>query len=463
MKLKTEKKQGVIEKKNAEYHRQTARQRISTMTATPMSTVHPLASLVQRGESTSNGHCRAARQSLPHNVSAPPLDLDWLFAPVKPTEWLADCDTSQPMLIERNDPSFYDPLITLDQCDRLIADGEWQFPVLRLWRDEQIVPPASYTADGGAMGARAIAMDKLVTEVQNGASILIQPGRFCDPIALLARRLEARLSCRVEATIVLTPAGTAAATPLHFHPQNVLVIQISGSKDWRLYEPTAPAPIGHDDVTDFTPGRLQLETTLRAGDLLYFPRGTGHEVVPRHDEHSLHVAFVWRPYTVYDAVRCALEMLAQNDVRLRQALPGDFAEERCAEPALDLVRSTAQQVLGNLDFAAAVDVIAGGFLQNTEVKLRGAITEACERPEVNLETLFRCRPHVHSRVELRGKWLYLSFHGKTLRMPLCAEAPLRFVMDTDDFRVASLPGAMADDEKMEFARTLLDEGFLVRA
>ncbi len=76
----------------------------------------------------------------------------------------------------------------------------------------------------------------------------------------------------------------------HFDTDDVLVIQLAGSKKWRIHERQAPRRVGGSEMTSAQMGPLQAELTLRAGDALYLRSGTPHAVETPGD-YSLHIAF----------------------------------------------------------------------------------------------------------------------------------------------------------------------------
>lgn len=118
------------------------------------------------------------------------------------------------------------------------------------------------------------------------------------PIARLCTMLSAELfGFRVQANLYLTPPG-ASGFEAHFDWQQSIVLQVAGEKRWTMYDP--PLVRGPRADMKFKPKRRQLErqdqgegggggvdaaggrlvkiqTTLKAGDMLYFPSGVVHE------------------------------------------------------------------------------------------------------------------------------------------------------------------------------------------
>ena len=86
--------------------------------------------------------------------------------------------------------------------------------------------------------------------------------------------------------VYLSKPGLARSTQLHTDKQDVLLVQTTGRKRWRVYRPPPPADApAHDpfargkgtDVMEERPDDLLIDTVMRPGDVLYIPAGFPHE------------------------------------------------------------------------------------------------------------------------------------------------------------------------------------------
>src|SRR5207248_11459317 len=100
----------------------------------------------------------------------------------------------------------------------------------------------------------------------------------------------------------------------------------AGAKRWRLYGAAAALPLaGHPGFPPGAdPGPPAAEFELRAGDLLYIPRGFVHEAATS-DSPSMHVTLGIKAYTWADLLTEAVHALCERDVRFRRTLPVGFA------------------------------------------------------------------------------------------------------------------------------------------
>jgi hypothetical protein len=107
------------------------------------------------------------------------------------------------------------------------------------------------------------------------------------------------------------------------------VIQLDGAKRWRLYGPTRVAPMHRDvDAPESPPGDHVTEFVLRAGDMLYLPRGWWHAVAASEGQASLHLTCGLQTTTGADIIAWLSESLRTQEV-VRSDVPrfGSPAEQ----------------------------------------------------------------------------------------------------------------------------------------
>lgn len=282
------------------------------------------------------------------------------------------------------------------------------------------------------------------------------------PVAALCRELEWELHHRVNANLYFTPPRAQGFAP-HFDSHDVFILQLEGEKDWRLYD-TIELPLEDDELKaeEAPRGRPRSTYTLRAGDVLYIPRGTIHEAASR-DASSLHLTVGVHITRWLDLARQALERAALTDARLREALPPGFLEpgrrgalrERLTGLIADAARGdSAQEAVEGLserrlkngsplpDGHFAVLERARGLVDSTVVARRGAMPCAAYRD---------------------GDRAGIRFPGNAVSGPCEIGPALRFVASKRRFKVSDLPGPISAGSKRSLVRRLIREGLLTLA
>jgi hypothetical protein len=280
------------------------------------------------------------------------------------------------------------------------------------------------------------------------------------PLAVLCRNLEGVFHCPVHANMYLTPKG-AQGFDAHFDTHEVLVLQLEGSKHWRLYGSARRFPSVEDrfDGPKDTLGPAR-EVVLQPGDLLYIPRGHVHEAFTSECS-SLHVTVGINVFRWADLFHEALATLTRKDERFRESIPpGMLGGEQLTahlkvrfQELLDVVARSARadeglRTLGDQFFGALQPLPNASFLP----------PEVGE--SIDLDTVLEKSPGAICRVVQDGGWIVIEFPGGQVGGPVKIASALHFVARNDRFAVRSLPDDLGPEAKLLLARRLLRERLL---
>lgn len=231
--------------------------------------------------------------------------------------------------------------------------------------------PRVSMADGGRQGSAAIPPDeylqadssrvdlpRLFARYDAGGSLVVsQFHELHAPLARFCRGLEKVFLHPVQANIYLTPPG-AQGFRAHFDTHDVLVLQVSGSKSWRVWDdipfpsPSRATPWANQQ----SPAGVAHALTLNPGDALYLPRGVMHEAVAQSgDAPSLHITIGFLEASIADMLRELLEILEAENPALRASIPSWRLAESDGAAAIAVRLAPA---LAALSSDAALDRIA---------------------------------------------------------------------------------------------------------
>lgn len=131
-------------------------------------------------------------------------------------------------------------------------------------------------------------MGTIYQGVSQGCSLNVNNlHQFSPTMANLGRKVEAELHFPVRCNLYYSPADTQGFSP-HFDDHNVLVLQLSGEKVWRLYDTPQPFPLSGSGQEVQPSAPPSQELMLTPGDVLYVPRGLVHEAIAQStDSHHL--------------------------------------------------------------------------------------------------------------------------------------------------------------------------------
>ncbi|WP_067501524.1 cupin domain-containing protein [Actinoplanes sp. TFC3] len=382
----------------------------------------------------------------------------------------------QPLLTRADElagPDGFRDLLSSEAVDDLLSERGLRTPFLRVANQGTVLSASAFTGSGGA-GAEVsdqVLDDKVMKLYAEGATLVLQGlHRIWPPLIDYARRLGEELRQPLQVNAYLTPAGNKGFAT-HYDTHDVFVLQVEGTKRWRIHEPVLSEPLERqawggraDEVGATAEGPAALDVVLAPGDALYLPRGWLHSAQAQ-GERSLHLTFGVRALTRYALVEELLS-LAAGDQRLRATLPYgmDVADPDQVAPEL------SETVAALRDWLLQADP------QEVASRLRNRAWPA-QRPEPVkplAQLAFAEQVTVDDRVSVRHglRWqlvedgaehVVLRLTRRTLRFPAyCADA-LRFALAGAVRRVGDLPGLDDDPDRLVLARRLLREAVLVPA
>ena len=377
-----------------------------------------------------------------------------LIAPVSPDDFADRHWEREPLIIQRDEPAYYDQLLTIGDVDGLLATSNVLSNCVQTVR-----------AEGGDRRERTNAaeggLEDLYQQYRAGSTIvLLFLHERWHALQALCRSLAAETSAAIQVNAYLTPPGEQGL-PVHYDKHDVFVLQIAGSKHWCVYgSPTRlPLPEWPPRAPGPDPGDPVHDVTLHAGDLIYLPRGFVHSAAT-DDSASVHLTVGVKPITWATVVRGAVEAAFERDDSLRGSLPLGFAADEEARTAL------ASQLSARLKAAFAAiavdDAVTAAFATgraNRPPALAGHLEDLAT--PVQLDTRLWRRPDTDAVVRVGPGKAVIEFHGKRVSVPAHAGAALQFVNAADGpFTAADLPGRLDPDGALVLIRRLLREGLL---
>ncbi len=171
----------------------------------------------------------------------------------------------------------------------------------------------------------AVAADHLA----QGATIRFRDvDRFDLALGAFAAAVAQVYAARVQINAYLTPPAQAGFPP-HFDNTDVFILQVVGSKEWRVHRDYTnrvplPDPDTPWDAERFRPIGSEEPHRLNVGDVLYLPRGEMHSA-RCSDEESLHLTISMTPLSVADLLVREIRRLAREEEGLRRRAPWSVA------------------------------------------------------------------------------------------------------------------------------------------
>jgi ribosomal protein L16 Arg81 hydroxylase len=385
---------------------------------------------------------------------------EWLIQPISKDLFFEQYWETQPLVIQRQAQGYYDPLLSLDEIDRVLTTLDLRYPNVLLKNAARDVAPEEYTVDGDRLDvARLYELFSEGSTVTLAYLDTVVPSltRFC-------RGLEAEFTHPFQANVYLTPPGNQGAK-VHYDTHDVFVLQIKGSKRWTIYGTPVELPLKDQDFdpAQHDPGERTREFELCAGDAAYIPRGWAHEA--RSTETvSLHITVGVLAYTWTDFLLECVADACLKDAAFRKALPPGFARNGLPKQE---ARERVDRLLRHLSECAApeevLDQFADEFLSSCPPVLRGQMAQLTALDQVGIDTVVGARPHSIARVTTNGDSVSVHHFGRKITFPVHVALALQFALTHERFSLRDLPGDLDDSGKLTLVRRLIREGILVHS
>jgi hypothetical protein len=262
------------------------------------------------------------------------------------------------------DVADFSSVLTWRDLNTVIGRGRLEPPRLRLHRDGELIPWQRYaiavTTRRNVVWQR-IQPSRLHGQLHSGASLVLDAvDELHQPAERLAQALEAVFRGRVQTNVYASWTATEGFGT-HWDDHDVIVVQLEGAKRWRLFGPTRINPLHRDTEAPEPPADEPVEEiVLRAGDMLYLPRGWWHAVAAT-EGRSLHLTCGLQTTTGADLLGWLSDRLRTSET-VRAHLPV-FASPQEQAAYLELLRTEVADALHDdaiRDFLTTRDGIEPG-------------------------------------------------------------------------------------------------------
>ena len=365
-------------------------------------------------------------------------------------------------------PDGFADLFSPAAVDELLSRRGLRTPFLRVADQGKVLPASRFTGSGGA-GAEIgdqVVDDELLRLYGGGATLVLQGlHRIWGPLIDYTRELATELRRPVQVNSYLTPPGSQGFST-HYDTHDVFVLQIDGSKRWRIHEPVLADPLekqawgGHaDEVTASAEGEPALDVVLDPGDALYLPRGWLHSAQAL-GVRSLHLTFGVRALTRYALVEELLAMAA-SDARLRATLPYglDVTDPDGLEPELTGTIEALREWLGQADPAEVADRLAARDWPSARPAPIAPLAQLDFAAALTPGDAIAPREGLRWRLAADGTLTLTG--GRHLEFPGYCTPAVRAAL-TGVRKVGDLP-LESDEDRLVLARRLLREGLVTSA
>jgi hypothetical protein len=383
------------------------------------------------------------------------FNLDWLLFPYAKEKFATDFFEKNYLHIQRNDRFYFEKLLQAHDLDALLGSRQFQFPSLRLTKAGEELTSEKYSND------KQVDLSRVHKFFLDGYTIILNALHEQNKaLGTLVNRLSNDLGHPFQTNIYITPPNSQGF-PAHYDTHDVFVLQIEGSKSWRIY---ADSPV----VLPTKQMEFQKEkhavpesytmVELKKGELLYIPRGMMHDAQTNSDL-SVHVTLGWLGYTWTDVlIQMLLEFSKNKD-----------APRRFIDPFKDTASQNLEQEFSNVLHQFLSSNAINQSLQQFRLELAAnqrfffddLLKNATQYQTISPISRFLLRKNVSSVLKNSSDEVSVIIGSRAITFPHYTFNAIDFIINsTQPFTVSNLPDDLDDEGKMVLVKRLLKEGVL---
>lgn len=302
----------------------------------------------------------------------------WFIHPISSTEFFDETFEKKTLFVKRDNPCYYKDLFSGKDFDRIMREN-----LLEYTKNIDVVTYAD--GERVTLNPEGRAYAPTVWDFyQQGCSIRMRnPQAYSKKLWQMCSLLQEYFGSFVGVNMYLTPPGSQGFAP-HFDDIEAFVLQLEGSKHWRVYSPRSQKEtLPSYSSGNFTQDEIGIpirEIEMKPGDLLYFPRGFIHQAKTPEETHSLHITVSTYQKNTWGhllelALPSALSKAIENELELRESLPKDYLnyvgevniDNDCPERHrfIEKATSLAQRVIKYLPIDEASDQHSKDFIHGS--------------------------------------------------------------------------------------------------
>jgi ribosomal protein L16 Arg81 hydroxylase len=411
-------------------------------------------------------------------MSDPWFNFEYLIQPISLDVFFSQYWEQKPLHISRNNLDYYSGLFSAKDIDTLIQFSKPKYPRVKLGKTNKKGFSLEVLEGMETISVQDYGVPTLQrlydAYTQDDTLVIYRLEEYWEPLAHFCRALEQYFSCLSNASLFLTPKN-AQGFPPHFDPGDMLILQVEGSKVWRIYSSSPDLALQDNDhlsVMRNLPAPVQ-EIYLEAGDMLYIPRGCVHEVLTT-DAPSLHLSIAIIAFTWADLIAKALTSVGKHNSSFHKALPVGFLNKNQPAPSLQAQLTELLAYLSqHANAEEAVSQLARSLIDGMKSLPDGHFTQLQQLDLVNLNSVVAKRqgmvcwifrqdemPSHFAGYLQGGDYVSMQFPGNEVRGPSWLEPAYRFIAEAETFAVKELPDSLSDNAKLVLVRRLIREGLL---
>lgn len=380
--------------------------------------------------------------------------LSWLLGSELKKTFFSEYWDKELLLIKRNDPGFFFNVMNIQDFDRLLSYVNIPYTNFDMAKDSKPIPKSEF-CDGMQVNiAKALRLHR------DGATIILRAIHlWSEPLEKLRQHFEYAFCYPVQINVYLTPPENQS-TPPHWDTHDLFILQLEGSKRWKIYESGYEYPL---EDQDFIPGkhhtgRQSGDYLMEAGDVMYLPRGVIHE--PQSTTYSVHAAVGIKVVRYVDVLAQVLDSYSRLHSGLRRTLPLSLLQDPSSAGYL-------KEQFGYLFAEAGTELIQHTVSQLSQqlrtykpISMEGKLTSIAQPCILTGDMTIHQNCCVDFQLNADSERLHLDWNSQRFSLPVRYLPAMDFIIKNPVFRIEEIPEDTTLNERIAIVDSLIEGGFL---
>jgi ribosomal protein L16 Arg81 hydroxylase len=245
----------------------------------------------------------------------PPSTLEELVAPLSEAEFLALLRDRKLTLLRGTRADRYTGLLNWNLLRGMLDHGLYPSDLvhLRLSRDSVNVPLDRWFSKNPTGASSKVDVAKVEAYLAEGFNLCITCiDEHAPHLTALCNDIRKRSFEQIKIGVIVT-TGKFGAFKVHYDPEDLIILQVEGSKRWKIYGPAVSNPVIGMPTQEPPPEQDPIfDEVLQAGDFLFVPGGNWHRC-ENGPGRSLHLGFFFQPPTGWHFVKAIMSDLVADE------------------------------------------------------------------------------------------------------------------------------------------------------
>jgi len=249
-------------------------------------------------------------------------DLQSLIDPLTKAEFLTLLRERKLIFLPGSGSRRFETLLNWGALNHLLDGATFPLEHLRVLRESTEIPTNLYVKQGRLVFAT------LSNLLDQGVSLIFnQLDKHVPALRVLCKDIARDTSEQITAGAIVT-SGRGGALKRHYDPEDLIILQIAGTKRWQVFGPAVNNPVQGVTVELPPQGPPVFDHVLQPGDFLFLPAGQWHQC-ENGSNRSLHVGIFFEPPSGRDMMTMLASQLL-SDERFRRPLTRHSSSEALA-------------------------------------------------------------------------------------------------------------------------------------